>query len=225
MAIYKFLRSADVSRVLVDRTVRVSSLDHFRRLEAGRQWIADRDEGSARLAIEHLNVVGGPDDPIAAATPIGFPPMFKTAPGVKWSISGISLVYAHPSVHIYSASRGDLAELQGPMSGDGYDACLRVDNLDLLARRLFDRGRIIELDSARMRELFSRVEVADVSYESMVMAPEAGRLPTPSPFRKDRAFEAQREVRIAFWPRSDERIPDVITVSLTTLPRFFTRMI
>lgn len=224
MPVYKFLRTSDVDRVLVDGTVRISSLEHFRRLEASRQWIADRDEGSARLEIQNLSVTGGPGDAIAAATPPGSVPLVSMAPGVTAQFENISFQWACPNVHIYSASRGEYRDHHKSMGTDGYDACLEIRDIDLLAHRLLHRGHIRELANARMRNCFARCEIADVTYEAMVRPPGAGRLPAPSPFRKDRAFAAQLEVRIAFWPVPNVTVPPVVTVVLDQGGDIFARV-
>jgi hypothetical protein len=80
MPYYKFLHSIHMDNILINGTLRVSSLSYYRRLE-GPQWIADRLEGSIEVKMTEGLVVTGNE--ISSFTPEGFPLLVKADTGGK----------------------------------------------------------------------------------------------------------------------------------------------
>jgi hypothetical protein len=115
----------------------------------------------------------------------------------------VKITIEHPEVYIFSASKGDLSELTSVMCGDssdGYDACIKINDPQLLAHRLLHRARIPALQNARVSDMFSHAQCQDVGYGVLSRGPELGRSPEASPFLKDMYFAGQREIRIVLWP-------------------------
>jgi hypothetical protein len=211
--VYKFLHSAHRSAVLNEGTIKVGSLSHYRTLEGGDQWIADRLEG--RIEIEPGEVtVSEHEDKVTPLLPhslrhhlrVESGGMIHYAPGVKITIE-------HPDVYIFSASLGDLTTLQETMcrgSQEQYDSCIGIRSVELLAHRAFFRGTVLNLNSVKMSRVFRGFQCSAVSYVSLSRTQESGRAPEVSPFLKDAKFEEQREFRIAFWPQQSIELPSLI---------------
>jgi hypothetical protein len=199
---YKFLHSVHIDNILIDGTVRISSLSYYRKLEEP-QWIADRLEGSIEVNLTEGLVVTG--DEISSFTPEGFPLPVRAGTGGKLIIlDNIILNFKLPDVFVFCASQGDLALLTEAMCGDSknpYDACVRIMDMELLAHRMFYRGRVLEMGSAKIGDVFSAFRCAPVEYCNLSLDQKTmtTRPPPPSPFIKHHdPFPRQREVRVAF---------------------------
>jgi hypothetical protein len=115
----------------------------------------------------------------------------------------VKITIEHPEVYIFSASKGSLSRLTRTMceeADEPYDACIHIRDLQHLAHRLFYRGRVRNLQDARMSQLFQDCRCAEVIYDTLVRGQELGHAPEASPFLKDIYFADQHEIRIAFFP-------------------------
>ena len=118
-------------------------------------------------------------------------------PGVKILIS--------PEINPFSASKGLLNPLINEMcrtSPQPYDACIGINDIALLAHRLFYRGIVGELGKAKVSQIFTHFECKQVSYNTLSRGSEHGQAPEASPFLKDLKFASQREIRVALFPRA-----------------------
>jgi hypothetical protein len=212
MPYYKFLDAKDVDRVLRDGTLRIASLSHYRNLEKN-QWIADRLEGSVQVNVKELLVAG---NEAASLTPDGFDPPGKVQAGAKIIFENCIFSYQTPEFFIFSLSGGDLDLLTEAMcknSEHPYDSCINISDLELLAHRMFFRGKIIELDNEPVRRAFVGFRCGQVLYDNVDREQTAGRPPAPSPFLKHTAFSYQREVRIVFQP-AEPITSQVLTIKI-----------
>ncbi|MDQ2803685.1 MAG: hypothetical protein M3Y41_13775 [Pseudomonadota bacterium] len=198
---YKFLNSAHINCIIVDGTVRISTLSYYRKLEK-EQWIADCLEGSVGVNISNLSKNSNEDLGFA---PKGFPEIYGAGTGNGMVfIRDTEIRYYSQDTFIFSASRGDLPSLTKTMcqdSKDPYDACVRIVNMELLAHRMFHRGVVVEMGNTKVNRLFSHFHCAPVVYDDLRRDPKTTRLPQPSPFLKHSTFAPQREIRIALQPR------------------------
>jgi hypothetical protein len=198
MADYKFLHTRDVNHVLVDGTVRLSGLAHYRQME-GQQWIADRLEGRSEVKVEHWKY--SPHEAPSFAPAGESAPIYADASStVVVENSVFEYRLPDPEPFMFCAARGELQTLALTMceGADRYDACLRIDDLYRLAHRMFYRGLVLEFEGARTYRVFRDFQVTSVSYDNHSRNQEQRLPPPPSPFRKHAVFSSQSEVRIAF---------------------------
>jgi hypothetical protein len=207
-----------MDNILINGTLRVSSLSYYRRLE-GPQWISDRLEGSIEVKMTEGLVVTGNE--ISSFTPEGFPLLVKADTGGKGVLGGqIVLNFRHPETFVFCASQGDLAPLTEAMCRDTdqpYDACVRIRDMQLLLHRMYYRGRILEMDGAKVNSVFSYGCWAPVEYHNLSLDQKtmAGRPQPPSPFTKHHdPFPRQREVRIAFFEPRQVLLVETLTIKI-----------
>lgn len=198
MTAYKFLESIHINHLLIDGTVKVRSLEHYRQLE-GKQWISDRKEGLIEVNIAETTL-----DVTSRFAPKGFPEIFS---GQGTILKNVTLAYQHPDVFIFSASHGDLSILKKIMRNDDavnghYNACVRIPSIELLAHRIFHRGILVDWQNRKVRDVFSVFRCARVEYTNLSRDQFSPLPPAPSPFLKDLAFSPQSEVRIVLYPKT-----------------------
>jgi hypothetical protein len=147
-------------------------------------------------------------DEASPFTPEGFPLLVEADTGGKIILGkDVILNYQHTEVFIFCASQGDLASLTEAMCEDTenpYDAYVRIVDMELLAHRMFHRGTVVEMNSAKVSHVFTHFSCAPVVYNNLSLDQKkiTTRPLPPSPFIKHHdPFPKQREVRIAFQPR------------------------
>jgi hypothetical protein len=206
---YKFLRAADIDKVLKDGTILISKLSYFRKLEESQlPWIADHLEGSSELTIERelIATEGSADLDLLNRSNIGLG-MFKqfahVSDGGRIHIGKETrFVHTVPDIFIYSCSWGNLRQLTETMcinAPEPYNACLRIKNLRRLERAIFETGIVTELGT--VTDLFNRGDVRAVAYQALSRNIEQGQVIPPSPFQKDLRFKFQSEMRITLIPK------------------------
>ena len=211
--VYKFLHAAHVSAVVDAGTVKIGSLSHYRALEGGDQWIADRLEG--RIEIDPGGVtITEHEDAVTPLLPHSLRHSFHAESGGRIGFApGAKITIEHPDVYIFSASLGDLTALRETMCREAqeqYDSCVGIRSAELLAHRMLFRGKVSNLDDTKMSHLFSGFKCSEVNYIELSRTAELGRAPEVSPFLKDVRFKDQKEFRIAFWPRRPIEPPSLI---------------
>jgi hypothetical protein len=204
--------------MLVDGTVRISTLSYYRKLE-GDRWIADPDEATTVVNAGGAVVTSESEEPqFETWSPAGFIKGVAARAGGKITFNADArLSYLHPDCFIFCASQGEREKLIQTMCRDAkepYDAGIRILlPLALFAHRVFWRGTIIELGNKPVRQLFQTVSSGPVTYDAIEHHHAAGQAPSPSPFKKHPDFAPQSEVRIVLVPIRDlER--DQLTVKL-----------
>jgi hypothetical protein len=213
---YKFLDTKDIDKVLINRTVIISSLEYFRRLEE-TEWadIGDPLEGASEVTInDDLNIRENSPELALVNNTLNALGMFekfaKVSDGGVIHISTSRFIYALPQLFIYSVSAGDLGELTTRMcvnSKRHYDACLRVHDLEGLQREILECGRIRNLDCA-VGDIFWAGLIKPVEYEPRSRDIREGPAIQPSPFKKSEKFVAQSEVRVLFVPKEGKQISE-----------------
>jgi hypothetical protein len=215
---YKFLDTRDIDRVIGDGTigtVKVSSVSYFRTLEASRGTIGDPLEAASLLTVGEQFVLteGSAELEIANNANIGLGAFKKFAvveSGGRIDMSGGGFVHTTSELFIYSAAVGDLDQLTLDMCVNAeppYDACLRIADLGALRQRIFQAGRIRELD-CKVSDLFEPGLIQKIEYEERTRDIREGPVIEPSPFKKDIRFKHQSEVRILFVPKDGAEIPN-----------------
>jgi hypothetical protein len=215
---YKFLHARHVTAVLDSGTIKIGSLSYYRGLESSDQWIADRLEGRVEIEPGEM-IVSEHEDKLTPLLPRSLRNHVRAESGGTIQFApGVKITVEHPEVYIFSASTGYLTELRDVMCRkfqEQYDACIGIRSFEQLAHRMFFRGRVLDLDNAKMSHLFTGFQCSAVSYEPLSRTPALGRSPEASPFLKDTKFKSQSECRIAFWPRD----PIQHSTLLVQLPR------
>jgi hypothetical protein len=184
-------------------TVKISSLTYYRGLEGSDQWIADRLEGRVEIDPGGI-IVSENEDKLTPLLPHSLRNSVRAESGGTIQFAaGTKITVEHPDVYIFSASIGNLIELKDVMcrkSQEQYDACIAISSIERLAHRMFFRGRVLNLDNAKVSHLFSTFQCSAVSYNNLSRTPASGRAPEASPFLKDTKFESQSEFRIVLFP-------------------------
>src|SRR5437763_1835684 len=107
----KFLHAKDIDRILVDGTIRISTLSYFRGLE-GLPWIADPDEASTTVNTAGAVITSEGDEPqFEPWRPAGFSPVAVVTSGAKliFAENSLSRYQAQEDCFIFCASEGDKA--------------------------------------------------------------------------------------------------------------------
>jgi hypothetical protein len=215
-AYYKFLDREAVARVLVDGTVLVSSLDHYRRLEATWGLIADPLEGASELTVSRPLVAteNSPDLDMLNNSGLGdglVQTFARVSSGGRILIDqGVRFVRTIPG-HVFCAGYGFFDDLRSEFSN--YDACIRILSFQRLMRRIVRTGIIVE-SGRRFSDLFVNCALGRVEYEARSRPITEGPLLDISPFKKGIRFQSQREVRLYFGPRDGESPPDRLIVKI-----------
>jgi hypothetical protein len=212
---YKFLDSADIDKVIVNGTLVVSSFECFRKLEES-QWgaIADPLDAASELTVGGPFIIreNSPELETVNKANIGlgmFQKFANVSGGGTIDISGARFVHAIPNLFIFSAAVGELNELTTEMCVNAerrYDACLRILDLAALRRRIFEAGRIPDLN-CRVSDVFEPGLIGAVEYEARSRDIREGVAIEPSPFKKDVKFKHQSEIRMLFVPKDQAEIP------------------
>jgi hypothetical protein len=216
---YKFLDTDDIDKVIGNGTlgtIKVSSASHFRTLEAAK-WgtIADPLEAASALTFGDNFVLteDSPELDIANNANIGLGAFKKFAvveSGGRIDMSGATFTHTTPELFIYSAATGDLDKLTLDMCVNAerrYNACLRIADLGALRERIFEAGRIRDLD-CKVSDLFEPGLIYPVEYEERTRDIREGPVIDPSPFKKEVKFKPQSEVRLLLVPKEGKEIPN-----------------
>jgi hypothetical protein len=228
MGYYKFLHSVHLDNILRDGTLRVSSLSYYRRLE-DRQWIADRLEGSVEVRLTQGLAVTGNE--VSEFTPPGYNPQVVAGSGGKIVLGEqVILNFQHPEVFVFCLSQGDLSELTEVMCQHGdrpYDACIQVNDIQLLGHRMYYSGKILEMNGVKVNELFTSGRWAPVEYKDLSLDQKNIRCrpEPPSPFVKHNdPFPVQREVRIALFEPRRTLPAETLTIKIPRPEQIFTEV-
>jgi hypothetical protein len=230
---YKFLDTADIDKVLVNNTIKVSSLEYFRKLEVTK-WgdIADTLEGASELTMQGEFVLreNSPELEMANKANIGLG-MFRQFARVKGSgivnMSNARFVHATPNLFIYCASVGKIDELTTAMCVNAerpYDACLRIVNLTALQERIFESGWVRDLN-CKVSDVFHPGFIQAVKYEVRSRDIREGGVLEPSPFKKAGKYKRQSEVRILLIPKQGAQIgKDQLIIEIAEPTSLFTEV-
>jgi hypothetical protein len=214
---YKFLKTGDVDKVIVDGTIKISSGTHFRELEAVGGWgaIADPLEAASLLTIkDRLDLTENSAElEMVNKANIGlgsFQQFAQISGGGRMVIHpGVTLIHTTPEVYIYSAAAGELNHLTTAMCVEAekpYDACLKIVDLAELRARIFEAGRVLGLNR-KVSDIFEPGVIQPVRYESRSRDIREGPVIEPSPFKKALRYKPQSEVRLLLIPKDEAQIP------------------
>jgi hypothetical protein len=195
-----------------------------------RQWIADRLEGSVEVRLTQGLVVTGNE--VSEFTPPGYNLPIVAGSGGKIVVGEqVILNFQHtPEVFVFCLSQGDLSELTEVMCQDGerpYDACIQVNDIQLLGHRMYYSGEILEMNGVKVNKLFTSGRWAPVEYRDLSLDQKniTSRPEPPSPFVKHNdPFPAQREVRIAFFEPRRTLQAETLTIKIPRPEQIFTEV-
>ena len=232
---YKFLDAADIDKVLIDGTIIISSLEYFRGLEE-KEWadIGDPLDGASELTVNGEFIVTEGSQKLEminkSVEALGlFQGKFAhVSGGGKIDMSGARFVPLVPRLFIYSVTIGNIDELTTRMCVKAkrpYNACLRIADLEGLQRKIFECGRVRNLNRS-VSEIFMPGLIRPVEYDPRSRDVRQG-LPIiePSPFKKAEKFRGQSEVRVLFVPKEGVAIPEErLIIEISKPNAFFTEM-
>jgi hypothetical protein len=221
--IFKFLDRKNIDDMLVEGTIRVSTLSHFRKLE-GSDWIANRNEATTIVNVNEPFVLSSSgsehSEPWRPESTTG---VLSVIRGGSITVNNMIFAYQHPDCFIFCASVGERETLTQAMCRDAvqpYDACIRIRvPFDQFVHRLFYRGVVLELNE-RVQKLFSKPRFQRVTYDAFERDYIEGQAPAPSAFRKHPKFAAQSEIRILLEPKQEIQTKQ-ITIRLQHPERIF----
>jgi hypothetical protein len=203
MGEYKFLDRKYIDRLLGGEIL-FRRLIYYRLLEVVTQdqWIGDASEGVARTAIDYALV--SPADPKPTLRrKLEEARLVKMDDNSTVKITNMTLT-AEVDCFVFCFSSGDLTRLAETMCATdkpeyAYDGCVSILDPTVLAQAIYDSGK---LGGRPIRDNFS-VTVGPVSYyEAVAQDFLTGGMPSADPFKKDRRYAAQREMRIVLMPRN-----------------------
>ena len=215
---YKFLDTVDIDKVLIaNGTIIISSLEYFRGLEE-KEWanIGDPLEGASELTVKgEFIITEGSQELEMINKSVEALGLFKgkfanVSGGGTINMSDARFVPVVPRLFIYSVTVGNIDELTIRMCVKAkrpYNACLRIADLEGLQRKIFECGRVRDLNRS-VSEIFLPCLIRPVEYEPRSSDVRQG-LPIiePSPFKKAEKFREQSEVRVLFEPKPGVTIP------------------
>jgi hypothetical protein len=225
---FKFVDSAHIDRLLVEGTVLMRRLSHFRKLErVSGAWIGDALEARSVLTVDQYvtsPTVTAEEQKILDEFRFKDRGILKFSGGGQVSLERISFVSEIPDEYfLFCASFGELESLKEAMCSTGaiaYDACIEIAHIDLLAHHIFRQGQVVELAMQPVSTLFDEPEVGPVSYEKATKQIGQGMARPGSLFVKDSYFSSQSEVRIALRQRIPS-LPETVTIKLRKPARVF----
>jgi hypothetical protein len=212
---YKFLHTKDIDYVLIDKTIKVSSFDRFRKLESS-EWgtIADRLEAQTELTVKDRIVAreGSPELEMLNSANLGlgaFTKFVDIRSGGRIEVaSGTAFYHQVPNMFIYSMSFGKLRPLTEELcvkARKPYDACLEIISVVELKKAVLQHGWIRVLNR-KVADVFSLSVVREIEYENRSRDIKDGPVIEPSPFKKDPSHKAQSEVRMLLVPKEGELV-------------------
>jgi hypothetical protein len=211
---YKFLDSGDIEKIIIDGTLKVSSFEHFRELEEA-QWgeIADPLEAASELTVRGQFVIreNSPELDMINKANIGLGSFSKFAHvsgGGTIDLSGGRFIHTVENLFIFSFSIGELNKLTMEMCVNArrpYDACVNIVDLAGLRRRIFEAGRVRDLD-CKVSDVFEPGWIQIVEYEPRSRDIREGGVIEPTPFKKEVKFKPQSEVRLLLIPKETSSI-------------------
>jgi hypothetical protein len=230
---YKFLGTMDIDKVLSNHTIKVSSFEYFRELEA-TEWgdIADPLEGASELTMkgEFVLCENSPELEMANKANIGlgmFRQFARIESGGIVNMSNTRFVHAIPNLFMFCASVGKIDELTTAICENAekpYDACLRIVNLAELQQRIFESGWVRDLN-CKVSDLFHPGLIQAVKYQARSRDIREGEVIEPSPFKKAEKYEPQSEVRMLLIPKEGAEIgKDTLIIEIAGPTALFTEV-
>jgi hypothetical protein len=230
---YKFLDTTDIDKVLSNHTIKVSSFEYFRKLEA-TEWgdIADPLEGASELTVKGEFVLreNSPELEMANKANIGlgmFRQFARVESGGIVNMSNTRFVHAIPNLFMYCASVGKIDELTTAICENAekpYDACLRIVNLAALQQRIFETGWVRDLN-CKVSDLFHPGFIQAVKYQARSRDIREGEVIAPSPFTKAEKYKPQSEVRMLLVPKEGAEIgKDTLIIEIAEPKALFTEV-
>jgi len=211
---YKFIDSGDIEKVIIDGTLKASSFEHFRQLEEA-QWgdIADPLEAASELTVRGQFVIreNSPELDIINKANIGLWSLSRFAQvseGGTINLSGARFIHTVENLFVFSFSIGELDKLTMEMCVNArrpYDACVNIVDLAGLRRKIFEAGRVRDLD-CKVSDVFEPGWIQIVEYEARSRDIREGGVIEPSPFKKEVKFTPQSEVRLLLIPKEGSSI-------------------
>lgn len=199
MGLYRFLNSQHVSTFLKGK-IRFGSLQRYRLLEAvtNDKWIGDSKEYSEEALVRHIDSASPNDRPTFEALNRDGNIYVGDASGVTISNTIVGRRY---DGYILSLSIGDLSKLKAAMCGQSslsaYDGCIEILDVATLCDRIWHHSTF---EGKPVPNLFSSIHHGVVTYDWRIddFTP---REISPSPFRKQKQYEAQSEYRVFIEPK------------------------
>lgn len=195
---------SDILGYLLDGKIRLRPLQYYRRLEeeTNDRWIGDRNEGIASNYIDHIDMstVENKDEIRDRLEQMGI----SISPDSEGGKISRGLFETYVDCFVFCVSRGTIKRLSQAMCSaelsDPYDSCVRIMELESMARAIWESGRLAE-GGARIPEVFQTYRVGLVQYKRNYASIDVSPPVRASPFVKDPIYSSQSEARIVLYPK------------------------
>jgi hypothetical protein len=221
---YKFMDTRDIDYVVVDGTIRVSSFDRFRKMEAvAAGAIADKFEAQTELTFKDTVTIRDNSPELTrlnlgGLAGVSYQQFARLESGGTITINkGTIFRFQTPNMFIYSMSYGELDTLSRALcdkSKTTYDACIEIKDPSLLNKIILQTGRVKELNCPA-GNIFAGGVVRSITYEPRSRDFAHGPAIQPDPFKKDTAYKSQSEVRLVLTIKSGVTLSnEVLTIQI-----------
>jgi hypothetical protein len=205
MKLYKFISKNYVDDFVHGQSIRIGTLDDFRKQEKHQIGIGDALEASS-IAHGHDIFIDDHRDPknaeLIANLERSRAVQIRGPNQVTLRIGTLSLTNVVPNLWIFSCSwlSGE-KEVGTLLSKFGYECAVEILSVDNFSDHIVNRSKIIgdgnSFGSMLLKGFHNKVEYRNIEYDVKTDFLQA------SPFVKEKSFEEQREYRLVFQPKSE----------------------
>lgn len=201
MGFYRFMSTNNLDLTLAGN-LRFRRFSYYRLLEILRgdeaDLIGDRDDGVSYTKTGRLDFS---EEGLASELQDKLHELNISVPnGSSVVIEDATFVHACDGF-LLSFSRGEYEEFKDVMLDDDYDACVRFDDIQLIANEIYEKGVIKDL--GKVCDYFEPPVCGDVEYADNVAFIENSPVLGYAPFLKREKFKGQSESRIIFTQKKE----------------------
>lgn len=195
---FKFMPKTYLEDFLRGR-LRISTLEYFKNME-GPPWIADPDEGLAKIKMDFTFKKADPDSSEHRRKLASLGTLVGNADDIQFTNSKI--VRESAPTYVFCVSDEPFETVRRAMCEEApenyrYDACVEITDMETLAGSL---GSGVIDDGTRFSEAFNRYAFGKVRYEKRELDFISDTSLHVNPFLKHQRFAGQQELRLIFEP-------------------------
>lgn len=201
MGFYRFM-STNYLDLTLKGNLRFRRFSYYRLLEILRgdeaDLIGDRDDGVSYAKIGRVDFS---DESLSSELQDRLRELKVSVPsGSSVVIEDATFVYACDGF-LLSFSRGEYDEFKDVMLDEDYDACVKFEDIQLIANEIYEKGVIKSL--GKVCDYFEPPVCGDVEYADNVAFIENSPVLGYAPFLKREKFKGQSESRIIFTQKKE----------------------
>lgn len=198
MAFYRFMSTKYIDDTLSGK-IRFGRFHYYRMFEClYDDWIGDSQDGVTTSITGYLDFKDGnvSEEMQEKLRVLGA----HIPNGASVELDGLTVLHDCDGF-ILSFSRGEYDDLKARMANDEYDACVRFESIDLIAKCIYENGIIP--GCGKVSDYFHPPEVGDVQYGVNTAFVENDDILGFNPLLKRQKYAGQQESRIVFSPIKD----------------------